>query len=238
MFVLLRVQVVDNPFKSFDRTVDLALLWGVAIAPLLLTSTLSFAGADLGIRPQDASLRIGYQMLQQFIGLGVLVYLLWKQGRNFTDIGINFCISDLPKSLAVFLVAYIGFIVVYLALPQGAASSEGADRSALLGGLVSANVILLMCFTAINPIFEELIVRAYAIIEIEQITGSRVIAVAVSTGIQAFYHLYQGWRWAIASAAIFLVFSLCFAYRKRAVPIILAHFYMDAIFMYGLLRQV
>jgi membrane protease YdiL (CAAX protease family) len=86
-------------------------------------------------------------------------------------------------------------------------------------------------------VFEELIVRAYAMIELEQLTGSRVVAVAVSAGVQGYYHLYQGWRWAIASTAMFLAFSIYFVYAKRAVPIILAHLYIDALGIYFLFRQ-
>jgi len=227
---------MDSRSKTLDHCADLALLWGVAIAPLLLASTFSLAGTDLTIGAQAASLRVCYQLFQEFVGLGVLAYLLWRQGRHVADIGLTFRISDVPKSLVIAFVAYVGFAMVYFALPRGATDST-AGGPPVLSGLVSAQLIFLIGLTAVNPFFEELIVRAYAMIELEQLTGSRVLAVAVSAGVQGYYHLYQGWRWEIASTAMFLAFSIYFVYTKRAVPIILAHLYIDALGIYFLFRQ-
>jgi hypothetical protein len=146
-----RTQVMDSRSKTLDRCADLALLWGVAIAPLLLASTFSIAGADLTIGTQGASLRVCYQILQEFVGLGVLAYLLWRQGRHLADIGLTFQISDVPKSLVIAFVAYVGFAMVYFALPQGATDSSMTGGPAVLTGLVSVQLVLLIGLTAVNP---------------------------------------------------------------------------------------
>ncbi|HMG37433.1 MAG TPA: hypothetical protein VKM94_26245 [Blastocatellia bacterium] len=47
--------------------------------------------------------------------------------------------------------------------------------------------------------------------------------------VQGYYHLYQGWRMAFASTAMFFVWSVYFVFARRAYPIVLAHLYLDAL---------
>lgn len=85
----------------------------------------------------------------------------------------------------------------------------------------------------LNPFFEELIVRAYLMTEIKDLTGSWIPAVALSVIIQGSYHLYYGWEGAIALSFQFLVFAIYYARTRRATPIIFAHAVFD---IYGLVR--
>ena len=100
----------------------------------------------------------------------------------------------------------------------------------MLGLGISA---LSIAFVLINPFFEELIVRAYPMSEIMDLGGSRALAVLVSVALQVSYHLYQGAARSIAVAAIFTVFSIYFARTRRIVPVVIAHFCIDA---YALVR--
>ena len=86
----------------------------------------------------------------------------------------------------------------------------------------------------VNPIFEEVIVRAYAATELTVLLGNRWTAAVVTVLLQSYYHLYQGWRFAAAYAAGFAVFGAYFALSRRAAPIILAHMYLDGIGLYSL----
>ncbi len=52
--------------------------------------------------------------------------------------------------------------------------------------------VLAIPFFLQNPFFEELIVRAYLMTEIGELTGSWLLAVLVSSLVQASYHLYYG----------------------------------------------
>ena len=158
---------MDCRSKPLDRWADLALLWGVAIAPALFVATFSLAEADLTIGAQDASPRVCYQLFQEFVGLAVLAYLLWKQGRNVSEIGLTFRISDVPISIVIAFVAYVSAWMVYLALPHAATNSGVAGGSTVLTGLVSVPLGLLIGLITVNPFFEELIVRAYTMIELE-----------------------------------------------------------------------
>jgi len=84
-----------------------------------------------------------------------------------------------------------------------------------------------LLFTAINPVFEELIVRAFLISEATLLTGSAGLAVILSVLLQTSYHLYQGIPNAIGDGLIFLVFSLYYVKTRRLWPVILAHLWLD-----------
>lgn len=81
----------------------------------------------------------------------------------------------------------------------------------------------------INPLFEELIVRAYLMTAVKELTGSSTLAVGLSTFIQFVYHLYYGWVTAIALGVQFLFLSIYFAVFGRATALVVAHEIYDII---------
>ena len=90
-----------------------------------------------------------------------------------------------------------------------------------------------IAFCLLNPFFEELVVRAYLMTEITELTGSTVWAFILSVVVQFSYHLYYGWAGAISLSFQFLVFALYYAHSRRALPVVLAHDFFD---VYGMLR--
>ncbi len=91
-------------------------------------------------------------------------------------------------------------------------------------GVLSVWVLLLVL---VNPFFEELIARAFAISEIRALGGSRALAVAISVGLQTSYHFYQGVPYALTIGVLFLVYSLFYIRSGRLVPVIIAHMWTD-----------
>jgi membrane protease YdiL (CAAX protease family) len=81
----------------------------------------------------------------------------------------------------------------------------------------------------LTPIFEELIVRAYLMTEIIELTGSSLLAVVVSVLLQASYHLYYGWYGAVCLGFSFLILALYYAKYRRALPVMFAHELYDLI---------
>ncbi|MGO9543681.1 MAG: CPBP family intramembrane glutamic endopeptidase [Rhodomicrobium sp.] len=94
--------------------------------------------------------------------------------------------------------------------------------------------IMAIPYSLLNPFFEELIVRAYLMTEVRALTGSWMLATALSVVVQFSYHLYYGWEGAIALSFLFLVFSIYYARTQRATPIIVAHGIFD---IWGLVRM-
>ncbi|TMA36503.1 MAG: CPBP family intramembrane metalloprotease [Deltaproteobacteria bacterium] len=81
--------------------------------------------------------------------------------------------------------------------------------------------LLLILVGAAN---EELIARAYLMTEVVALCGSTIVAILASTCFQTLYHLYLGTPTALLSGCSFLFFSIYYAYRRRAMPLILSHF--------------
>lgn len=66
-----------------------------------------------------------------------------------------------------------------------------ADDRAWINGTTFG--VLPVLFVLVNPFYEELLVRAFLISEAEVIYRSTALAVCMSVGLQASYHLFQGW---------------------------------------------
>jgi hypothetical protein len=63
--------------------------------------------------------------------------------------------------------------------------------------------------------------------EVVELTGSSLLAVALSVLVQFAYHLYYGWAGAISLSFSFLTLSLYYARTRRALPIVVAHAFFD-----------
>ncbi len=75
-------------------------------------------------------------------------------------------------------------------------------------------------FTFVNPFFEELLVRAFLITEIEAIFANTNLAATMSIVLQTTYHLYQGIRSALALSSSFTLFTLYYVRKRRILPVI------------------
>jgi membrane protease YdiL (CAAX protease family) len=169
-------------------------------------------------------------LVQECLALVLLAYVLLRQGRTRADIGLTFSWKDIPRSLAIVAVSHVAFLLVFAAVSRlFPETPENVRDVAKLTQIQAASMSLLVGVALLNPFFEESIVRAYAMTELAALTGSRIVAVAGSVAVQVAYHVYQGPRNAVALGAVFLVFSLYYARAGRAVPVIIAHMYFDAI---------
>ncbi|MGA2301686.1 MAG: CPBP family intramembrane glutamic endopeptidase [Candidatus Acidiferrum sp.] len=93
--------------------------------------------------------------------------------------------------------------------------------------------IVAIPFLLLSPFFEELIVRAYLMTEVIELTGSSTLAVALSVVVQFSYHLYYGWAGAISLSFFNLALALYYARSRCALPVIVAHGFLD---FYALIR--
>jgi len=137
--------------------------------------------------------------------LCLLVYVLGRRGLRLRDLGLTARWSDLVAGLAL---AVIGSRLVR---PSGHLST-------------SALAPLTLVIVFLRAAHEELIVRAYMMTEVAELTGSAFLAVMGSTCFQALYHLYQGREAALRAAGTFLIFSVFYWKTRRATPLVLGHF--------------
>jgi membrane protease YdiL (CAAX protease family) len=224
----------ESPARSSQslRWVELSLVLFVAFAVSVSVSIYTvFSGANLyGSKPSSALNFAG--VIQEVAALGVLLYVLFRQGRRSKDLGFNFNWKDLPLSVGLFFMALFAEIIVWQLFSYSYGRATGQSLNATpknVEFIASSFTIWTLVLVIVNPFFEELIVRAYLISEVQSLTGSTAAAVVLSVVLQAVYHLYQGLTSVVLYASLFVVFSIYYVKTRRIVPVILAHFYFDFI---------
>lgn len=155
-------------------------------------------------------------IFQDLLAISVLVYVLHRQRRSPEAIGFTARFSDLPWALLLLFFSWL-------------LSDAVASIVVNFMGFPDQEIIVfesgLLALLAIGPgaAAEELIVRAFLMTEVAELTGRMWIAVLASVGFQTLYHLYQGTPSALVSAGAFLVYALFYASTRRITPVILAH---------------
>jgi membrane protease YdiL (CAAX protease family) len=218
----------DDSAVSRLRMFELALVMVVAFSASIVGSLfILFNGEPLGHRYGNA--RFATSMCYELSALCVLAYVIYRQGRSWSDFTAPIRWTDLPFGLVLISISSAFSVVVYYLVQFGAFYSSGLWlKPKSLDGLLPAGVsVLSILFMVLNPFFEEVIVRAYLMTEIVSFTRSRTAAVMVSTGLQTSYHLYQGGLNATRVGCIFLVFAIYYAQTRRIAPIVLAHMFFD-----------
>lgn len=215
------------------RWFEVGLVLVVAFGRPILNS-LYLLGNRPAVMPQISNARWILSGVEEVIGLLLLGYVLSRRGLKFRNLGLRWSMQDVGVGMAVSGFAFAAYIVgcmvvrsvyyaVYGGWPHGPTARDFFGHPA----------VAFVPFSLLNPFFEELIVRAYLMTEIAELTGSAVLAVAVSVAVQTCYHLYYGWAGAISLSFLFLTFALYYARSQRALPIIVAHGFFD---LYALLR--
>ena len=166
--------------------------------------------------------------------ISLLIYILFRQNRSLSDLGFSFSKKDLWHSIGIALVAILAnYFAYYLfAVISVWVFGKGLPQAEFQTVLDSGFAVPLLLFVMVNPFFEELIVRAYLITEMEFFTRSAWNAGLFSIFIQASYHLYQGFANSLTMIGVFSVFTIYYIRKRRLWPIILAHAYFD-LFAYG-----
>jgi uncharacterized protein len=210
------------------RWIELLLVVAVAFSGPFLASSFVVLGGSLESGKGSMALKLGTAITSEVLALCVLAHVLYRQGRSLRDLGASFARSDLVASLSLAVWSFVAFYTTYLGAALAYVTLTGhrvsSQPSSMLGGGLSVATLALV---VVNPVFEELIARAFVISELQALAGSPAVAAAASVILQTAYHLYQGPPQAVALAASFAVFSLYYLSTRRVWPIVLAHFYLD-----------
>jgi membrane protease YdiL (CAAX protease family) len=137
----------------------------------------------------------------------VLLFVLSRRGRTLRDIGVRFAASDLPLAILLCLVA--DFPRWSLAWQSGHLHPESLALTMFVSYVILAAK-------------EEVIVRAFLMTEVLELTGVASWAVGASFCFQSLYHLYQGRIAALYHAWVFF-YALFYLKTRRITPVVLAH---------------
>src|SRR5207248_3239764 len=103
-------------------------------------------------------------MLHAAAVLGLVWYVLMRRSRSWADLGLRWRVSDFPWSILLFVLGYLGSVVIYQALYlSGLVVVKHSTASARVGHyLFGAGVsVLALVYQFVNPVYEELVVRGY-----------------------------------------------------------------------------
>ena len=212
------------------RWIELALLIAVAFGGTLYQTLREVVLSELPHRrPDSYDWPLG--LVHEATALGLCAYLLYRQGRSFRNLGLT---NPRPVDAGQALILFGGQVLLTwvtrrMLQTAGAYTVTGqAAHLARMEALFSARVSVgMLGFMVVNAFYEELIARAYLMTELTALTRSVGCAVVVSSFLQGFYHLYQGWQAAFQAAVVFLFFSLFYARSGRIWPVVLAHLLWD-----------
>lgn len=210
------------------RWFELSLVLLVCFGGALLNSIQILRNGAPSIASQQ-NMRWSFQFLEEVIGLLLLGYVLWRRKMSISDLGLRWTGRDLLTGFLITLAGYLSYAVGYSIVHfiQQALFHPTVARTVSVRAIFGHPSLMAIPLALLNPFFEELIVRAYLMTEIGELTGSWMLAVAVSVAVQTAYHLYYGWLTALSLGFQFLLFALYYAKTRRATPIVLAHGIFD-----------
>jgi membrane protease YdiL (CAAX protease family) len=169
-----------------------------------------------------------YWFHQSAISLLLLAYVLARRGKSLRDLGLTWAKTDLLAGLLLAFGGHLASVLAWRAMDSVSNLATGhwletAPPHAAEPTLGLAWVLGFFLSVAVSPFYEEMLARAFTMTEVEALTGSALLAVAVSVLLQTSYHLYLGLPGALAAGATFLISACYYARFRRITPVILAH---------------
>ena len=216
-----------SPLNFSHRIQDLGLVLIVGLSMPILGVIYSLLGGTHSAEPFQQRFRLVTGLVFEAIALLMLAYVLSRQGRIWKDIGLAFRWRDPLVGIGLIISCSVIVVVIYYPFQLLYRQLTGhflIPEHIHFGFGIS---VVSVAFACLNPFFEELIVRAYVMSEVTNLGGARWLAVVISVALQISYHLYQGVANVITLTIIFIVFSIYYAYTRRIMPVILAHFAYD-----------
>jgi uncharacterized protein len=177
-----------------------------------------------------------YQFLGLALGLApvaLVLFLLWESKQSPFQL-IGFDLREPLKDIlrGTWLAALIGIpgLGLYFAARQLGISAQVVPAD--LGNYWWTIPMLL--FAAVKAsLLEEIVVVAYLFDRLKKLGVSATGQILVSATLRASYHLYQGFGGFIGNFVMGLVFGYLYQRFGRVMPLVVAHFLLDAAVFVG-----
>lgn len=202
------------------RIWEVVMVCSVAFGGSVLMSLFAFFGHRISGDWGESGVKWMYALLQEVIALGLLSFVLARRGKGLSYLGLQWSWKQAAIAPLLWFGSFVAYSIWNPVLtwcwqwqtwhPERVLFTEGISYTTFL-------------FQFINPIFEELIVRAYLMTEVKSLTGSTTLAVVLSVLLQTSYHFYQGGLLALSLGIVFLIFSLYYARTNRILAPMVAH---------------
>lgn len=207
------------------------------ISRLTSDTKLSDQTATLNRRLSDREwLDFSYQLLGLIFGLApvaLVLFLLWRKTESpFIQIGLDLKspVQDLVRGF--WLAALIGIPGLLLYVTARALGLSAEVIPAALGQYWWTVPMLLLAAMKAS-LLEEVVVVGYLFQRLKQIGYSVTAQIVFSATLRATYHLYQGFGGFIGNFVMGLVFGYLYQKFGRVMPLVVAHFLLDAAIFVG-----
>lgn len=242
-----------NPESLKERSkrirLELIVVFSLSLGASAVYSAISLAAkltAPEGLSNQTATIHrqladrewldLTYQLLGFSFGLApvaLVLFLLWEKSRSPFDL-LGFELSqpgrDLARGLLLALAIGVPGIIFYIGSRLTGISAEVIPAS--LGSYWWTIPVLLLA--ALNAaLVEELIVVGYLFQRFTELKFPPRIQILASALIRATYHLYQGFGGFLGNFFMGLVFGWLYQRWGRVMPLVVAHFVMNAVVFVG-----
>lgn len=161
----------------------------------------------------------------------LVVHLLHRSGERAADIGLTVRPADrlrrdLLRALGLFaVVGAVGLAWYAVAVAAGFNRNVVVIASGGPWWTVPAWLANALQFA----LTEEVIVAGFLLHRLDQLGWSRNRALAASAVLRGSYHLYQGWGGFAGNLAMGVLFGRIYQRTGRTVPLVAAHFLLDAV---------
>ena len=237
-------QLLTEVVIVFALSLGASAVYSVVSLIAKLTAKAGLAGQTTTINGAMAErewLDLTYQVLSIGFGLApvaLAIYFLWQsnlenaQGNPFKTIGLNFERPTFWISRGISLAAAIGIPGLGLYVVARLLGLSSKIVPAELPGYWWAIPILLLAAVR-AALLEEVLVVAYLFDRLTRLGVSSRAQLLISSALRGSYHLYQGFGGFIGNFVMGLAFG--WAYKKwgRVMPLVLAHFILDAVSFVG-----
>jgi membrane protease YdiL (CAAX protease family) len=218
-----------------DRGVLRNEIWLVLALSLLSSAVYSLVslleapirGRTVGLFGDVGLVRQLLPIVFDLVPVALVVHLLHRSGETAGDIGLD---RDAPArdaargfALAT-LVGLSGLLLYVVAVKAGL--NRGVLPAPPGGHWWTIPVLLLSSVRA--AVLEEVIVVGYLLRRLDQLGWRKNTALAASAVLRGSYHLYQGFGGFAGNVVMGLVFGRIYQRTGRTVPLVVAHFLIDA----------
>lgn len=235
-------------------TVEILLVLGVSFgqsAIYSLVAILDRMSREVALADQVATLnpswssREMFDLIYQLLGIGfalvpvaLVCFLLWSsRSPRLGRLGIDFTRQghDLMSGLGLALIIGVAGIGVYLG-GRALGITVAVDPSGLQTYWWTVPILLLSA--ARSGIEEEVIMIGYLVTRLRELGWRTWPIIIASAVLRGTYHLYQGFGSFIGNFLLGIVFGWLYLrgpawFRGRTVPLVIAHFAIDAVAFIG-----
>lgn len=173
-----------------------------------------------------------YSLAFALVPVLLVVYLLYRSRQSHRTMGFDARRPGFDALSGAGLAGAIGAggLLVYLVSFQLGLTVQ-VKPSTLDENWWTLPVLVLQA--AKNGVLEEVIVVGYLLVRLRQLGWSPVTAIAVSSVLRAFYHLYQGVGMFFGNLVMGVVFGWFYHRYGRVMPLVIAHTVIDVVAFVG-----